>query len=112
MGLKLSELPYKSRRLLKLPNPYIPEADRLAGIAVRLKLDGRGIVLLVKRRANISRLALQLKVILHQHAIEKDCDIGWSLQRAVGIEGWSHPHYIVALPFTGLTIRVHQRSVL
>ena len=35
-----------------------------------LKFDGSRIVLLVKRLADVERLAFQLKVILHQHAVQ------------------------------------------
>ena len=51
--------------LIQFPDPDIPETDRLAVIAMRLQLDGRSIELLVKRLADISRLALQLEMILH-----------------------------------------------
>ena len=71
-----------------------------------LQLNGRGIELSVKRPADIPRFTLQLKVILHQHAIEEDSDIRWSYQRAIGIEDRSSPYYVVGLPFSGLAIRI------
>src|SRR5580658_5402579 len=52
--------------LLKLPNPDIPEADGLALVAMRLELNRSRSIRLVKRLADIQRLALQLEVILHQ----------------------------------------------
>ena len=64
--------------LIEFPNPDIPETDRFARIAVGLELDGRAIVLFVRRLAYIFCLTLQLKMILHHHTIEKHCDIGWS----------------------------------
>ena len=39
--------------LIEFPDPDIPEADRLARVAVRLQLDRRGVVLLVKRLADV-----------------------------------------------------------
>src|SRR4029450_10735400 len=53
----------------QLPDPDIPEADRLTRIAVRLQLDRRGVVLLVRRLPDVERLAFELEVILHQHAV-------------------------------------------
>jgi len=44
--------------LVELPNPDVPEADRLARIVVCLQLDRRGLELLVKRLASIACLAL------------------------------------------------------
>jgi hypothetical protein len=43
---------------------------------MRLQLDRRAVVLLVNRFADVQRLALQLEMILDQHAIEQDRDIG------------------------------------
>src|ERR1700733_7989021 len=62
--------------LLKIPNPDIPEADGFALVAMRLELDRSRSVRLVKRLADIQRLALQLEVILHQDAVEQDSGIG------------------------------------
>ena len=97
---------------MQLPDPDVSEADRLAGVAVRLQFNWCGFVLLVERPSNVQRLALQLEVILHQDAVKQDCDVCGSFQRAVCVECWRSPHHIVALPLTGLSTRVHQRNTL
>jgi hypothetical protein len=73
-----STMRYISRALIEFPKPDVPETDRLARIAVSLQHNRRGVVLRIRRLADIPRVALQLKVILHQHAIEEDRDIRWS----------------------------------
>src|SRR5581483_11814097 len=88
--------------LIELADPDIPKADRFAAVAVRLQLNGRSIVLLVERLADVPRLALQLEVILHQHSIEQHGDIGWGFQRTVAVESGRRPHHIVALPLPRL----------
>jgi hypothetical protein len=51
-------------------------------------------------------------MVLHQHAIEKGRDIRRSLDRAIGVEHRSGPHYVVGLPLSRLAVRVHQRNRL
>src|SRR4029077_5274234 len=92
--LSQSALQSSEALLVKFPYPDVPETDRLAGVAVRLKLNGRCIVFLVKRLADIASLAFQLKMILHQHAIEEDCDVCGRFQRAAGIEDRSRTHHV------------------
>src|SRR5215475_3643582 len=80
-GRRRDNLTYSAApRLIQLSDPDVPEADWLARIAVCLQLDRRCIELLVKRPSDIPRLALQLKMILHQHPIKEDRDIGRCLQ--------------------------------
>src|SRR5690606_17745434 len=57
--------------LWQLAHPDVPEADRLARVAVRLELDGRRAVRGVGRLADVARLALELEVVLNQHAVVK-----------------------------------------
>ena len=79
---------------------------------MRLQFNRRGVVLFIERLANIQRLPLQFEVVLHQHTVEEDRDIGRSLQRAVGIKSWSGPYYVVGLPLPGLPVRVRQGNAL
>ena len=65
--------------LIQLPNPNISKAIRLALIPVRLQLDGSTRIRLIKRLADVPRLAFQLEMILHQHAIEQHRDISRSI---------------------------------
>src|SRR5829696_9059734 len=56
-------------RLIQLPDPDIPKADRRARIAVRLELDRCRAVCGVLRRADVRGVPLQLVVVLHQRAV-------------------------------------------
>src|ERR1700737_3936681 len=51
-------------------------------------------------------------MILHQHAIQKDSDIGWRFPGTLRVEGWGGPHHVVGLPLPGLVHRVCQRNAL
>ena len=77
-----------------------------------LQLDRCGVVFLIERMAEVKRLTFQLEVILHQHPVEEDCDIGRSFQLAILVERWGGPYHVVSLPFLGPAIRVHQRNAL
>src|ERR1700733_4088418 len=79
---------------------------------MRLQLDRRSVVLFIVRLANIQCLPLQFEVILYQHTVEEDRDIGRSLQRAVCVKSWSGPYYVVGLPLSGLPVRVRQGNAL
>src|SRR6185312_12111745 len=96
----------------ELSNPDIPETDGFTFIAVRLQFDRRRVVLFVERLSDVSGLAFQLEVILHQHAIEEDRNIRWCFQRAVAVECGGHPGHVVGLPFARFAIRVRQRNGL
>ena len=97
---------------MKLSDPDISKADRFAVVAVRLQLNRCGVVLLVGWPSNVQRLALQLEVVLHEDAVKKDRDVCRCFERAVAVESWRSPHYVVALPLTGLSNRIHQRNAL
>ena len=79
---------------------------------MRLQLDRRRIELLIERLADVTRLALQLKMILHQHAVEEDGHKCRRFQRAIIVEEWSGPDHIVTLPLTRLAHRIRQRNAL
>src|SRR6266576_282110 len=51
-------------------------------------------------------------MILHQHAIEEDCDVCWRFQRALGVEDRSRPHHVIHLPLSGLAVWVDQWNPL
>ena len=97
---------------MKLPDPDISKADRFAVIAVGLQLNGCCVVLFVGWTSNVQRLAPQLEVVLHEDAVKKDRDVYRCFERAVAVESWRSPHYVVALPLTGLSNRIHQRNAL
>src|SRR5438067_48764 len=102
----------RSTSLIEFSDPDIPEADRLAWVAVRLQLKRGSVVLFVERLADVQRLAFQLEMILHQDAVEQNRDMGRSLQRTVGVEGGRRPHHVIGLPLPGLTTRIRQRNAL
>src|SRR4051812_21603481 len=54
---------------LQRPDPDIPVADRLAGVAMGLQLDGRGAMRFINGFAYIPGAAFQLKMVLYQYAI-------------------------------------------
>src|SRR4051812_32949655 len=93
--------------LVELPNPDVPEADRRARIAMRLQLDRRGAVLVVRRRADVERLAFERDVILHENAVVKGGDERWRRDRSVSAECRRCPYDVVRLPFAWLPHRVH-----
>src|ERR1017187_5704114 len=99
-------------RLIQFSHPDIPEANWLAMVAVCLQLDRRGVILFVERLADVKGLPLQLKGILHQHAIEKDRSVCRCLERVVCVERWRGPHDFVTLPLSWFAIRIHERSAL
>src|SRR6185503_14606349 len=90
----------------KFANPDVPEAHGLALVAVSLKLDGRSVVLFVEGLAYIQSLALQLEVILDQHAVQQDRCVGWSLHGTIVVKRGRCPDHVVGLPLSRLTARV------
>ena len=98
--------------LIQFSDPDIPETDRLALVAVRLQLNWRGVVCLVERLPDVQRLALQLEMILHQHAVKYNRDVSRTLQRAISIKRRSGPDDVVGLPLARLTIGVGERNAL
>src|SRR6185437_3325761 len=59
-------------RLRKFADPDVAVADRFALISMGLELDGRAIVGLVERFADVERLPLKLEVVVNQHAIPEN----------------------------------------
>ena len=51
-------------------------------------------------------------MILDEDAVEEDGDVGGGFYRAVGVEGWCGPGYVVGLPLSGLAIWVGERDGL
>jgi hypothetical protein len=96
----------------QLADPDIAEADGLAGVAVGLQLDGRAIVCLIERLADVEGLPFELEVVLHQHSVKEDGDIRRGFERSIGVEGGRGPDDVVGLPFAGLAVRIDQRRAL
>src|SRR5205085_900810 len=59
--------------LREVPHPDITKADRRARIAVRLQLDRRRPMFLVRWCANVERLPFQDDVILHEYPVMECC---------------------------------------
>src|SRR5271165_3560463 len=84
---------------IEFAHPDVAKADGWAGVAVGLEFDGGAIESFVEGRADVTGLAFQLEVILDQHSIEKNGDVGGRFQGAVGVENGSGPGDVIGLPF-------------
>src|SRR5579863_3694769 len=102
----------QSRRLWQVADPDVAKAEGLAFIAVRLKLDGGAIVLLVERLADIEGLALELKMILDEDAVEEGGAEGRRFERTVVVEGGRGPDDVVDVPLTWLAHGIGERNAL
>jgi hypothetical protein len=109
-------LPWVNTTLAVVPasadDAHRPLEKQHDGVGVRLQLDRRGIEFAVERLADVQRLALQLEVILHKHAVEEDRHIRRSLQISIRVEDGRHPNGVVALPLAGLAGGVDERNAL
>ena len=114
MGCTLSPLRGLEKRLIlsEFPHPDVAEAEGRAGVAVGLEFDRSAVEGFVEGRADVASLAFELEVVLHEHSIEKDGDVGGRFQPAVGVEDGSGPGNVVGLPFAGLAIWVGERDGL
>ena len=77
-----------------------------------LQLDWGAIELFVERLADVARLAFQFEVVLHQNSVEEYRHVGGRFYRAVLVEDWGGPGYVVDLPFAGLAVGVSERDRL
>src|ERR1700757_4717714 len=96
--------------LVQFPHPDVPKTDRLTLVPMCLQLDRRAVEFFVKRLAPVQGFTLQLEMVLHQHAIEKDRDKSGCLKRAIITKDRSGPDHVVGLPLTRLAIWIHERG--
>jgi len=75
----LSRVALPQRVLLQLSNPNIPKTNRLTSVSMRLQLNRRTLIFLVKRLPDIQGLSGQFEMVLHQHAIKNHRHIRRSL---------------------------------
>src|SRR6185437_4040283 len=100
----------RTRRLLQLPDPHIPESHRIAVILQRQRQCVR--MRLVRRTLAERRRSSEHDVVLHQHAIVEYRHTRRARHTAAAGEARTMKDNVIRLPFAGLATGVHQRRIL